>query len=916
MRKKCVRWTESVRTPLAVAVAIISALVATPSAQSNDPSTLPRLSFQDIQYVGGFRLPSTMSNDEDYSFGGRQLAFNPATNSLYVGNRRGRVAEVSIPGLVNSTNPEAMPFASYLQPFADPTEGRLSELGSDGVAVDGLMVYGNRLYGTAFVYYDANNTQRKSHYSRSLRLNEASFQGWSSVWQADKTGFVSGAMTTVPGEWQSLLGGPAITGQCCIPIVTRTSWGPAAFAFNPAQVGQASVPATPLLYYTGDHSTLGSWDSSNPTYGATISMGGMVIIPGTRTALYFGTNGVGPNCYGNGTPDPSLDGVIGTDGEKYCYDPTSGDKGSHAYPYRYQIWAYDLNDFAEVRAGTRAPWSVVPYGVWPFDLPTAATIWKLGGVGYDAATQTIYLSQLQADKDGYSYRPIIHALRVNGSTSNDPPVTSVTVVSDLPAPQQAATPIRFVANVNDGTSPIEYKWMTYDGTGWTVRADWSTSNQLAITPQAPNPSFRAGVWVRSGNRVADAPEAEAALDFPIASTRVTSVAMSADKTAPQAPGTPIVWTAAAAGGSAAQYKWWVYDGTTWIMVKDWSAAPTYTWTPATAAANYRVSVWSRSGGSTDIYEATNEAYFVIAGATAVAKPPVSVNVPATVQAGAPFTARVADGPGLMGDWLGIYTQGESYDQYRNWNYLNGAWSRPATGLTQANVSMVAPMTAGTYFVRLYENDSTTLRATSAAIVVTPPSLVTASLSGGNINVSIQNPPGDRADWVGLFPIGAADTAYVAWEYLNGSQSLPGSAVANPSFQIGMPVTPGTYELRLFHAGGLSRRATSAQFTVSGATPTVTVNTTSVGPGGTVLASIAGGPAQRGDWAGVFPVGAPANQYRSWSYMNGLAAHPGIGVASTTLGFSMPSTPGTYEIRFYFNDSVTLLATSTHITVSP
>ena len=52
-------------------------------------------------------------------------------------------------------------------------------------------------------------------------------------------------------------------------------------------------------------------------------MGGMAMIAGTRTVLYFGRNGIGANCYGNGTSDQSLDGTIGPDGAHWCYDPTS-----------------------------------------------------------------------------------------------------------------------------------------------------------------------------------------------------------------------------------------------------------------------------------------------------------------------------------------------------------------------------------------------------------------------------------------------------------------------------------------------------------------------------------------------------------------------------------------------------------------
>src|SRR5688572_31039879 len=106
-----------------------------------------------------------------------------------------------------------------------------------GAALTGLMVHGNRLYGTATIWYDATITQRVSHFSRSLQLNQPSFSGWSSVWQAEHVGLVSGFMASVPSEWQAKLGGPALTGQCCVSIVTRTSNGPAAFAFDPAKVG-------------------------------------------------------------------------------------------------------------------------------------------------------------------------------------------------------------------------------------------------------------------------------------------------------------------------------------------------------------------------------------------------------------------------------------------------------------------------------------------------------------------------------------------------------------------------------------------------------------------------------------------------------------------------------------------------------
>src|SRR5947209_2963560 len=124
----------------------------------------------------------------------------------------GDVAEVSIPTPVGSAVVSELPVATYRQPLADPTEGHLSQIASDGVAIDGLLIFGGRLYGSAAIYYDALNTQTVSHYSRSLTLAEPSFRGMYSVGDKVKTGFVSGYMSTVPLAWHASLRGPAITG--------------------------------------------------------------------------------------------------------------------------------------------------------------------------------------------------------------------------------------------------------------------------------------------------------------------------------------------------------------------------------------------------------------------------------------------------------------------------------------------------------------------------------------------------------------------------------------------------------------------------------------------------------------------------------------------------------------------------------
>jgi hypothetical protein len=61
----------------------------------------------------------------------------------------------------------------------------------------------------------------------------------------------------------------------------------------------------------------------------------------------------------------------------------------------------------------------------------------------------------------------------------------------------------------------------------------------------------------------------------------------------------VTFTATASGGTAPyQYKWWVFDGATWILTRNWSASNTYAWTPGEVNANYQVGVWVRSLGNT------------------------------------------------------------------------------------------------------------------------------------------------------------------------------------------------------------------------------------------------------------------------------------------------------------------------------
>ena len=83
------------------------------------------------------------------------------------------------------------------------------------------------------------------------------------------------------------------------------------------------------------------------------------------------------------------------------------------------------------------------------------------------------------------------------------------------------------------------------------------------------------------------------------SAPVTSVALTSTVASPQNTGTAITFIANSSGGVAPhQFKFLVQPaGGAAQVVQDWSAATTYTWTPATAGA-YTVTLWARSAGVT------------------------------------------------------------------------------------------------------------------------------------------------------------------------------------------------------------------------------------------------------------------------------------------------------------------------------
>lgn len=298
--------------------------------------------------------------------------------------------------------------------------------------------------------------------------------------------------------------------------------------------------------------------------------------------------------------------------------------------------------------------------------------------------------------------------------------------------------------------------------------------------------------------------------------------------------------------------------------------------------------------------------------------------PATVATGGTVTVAVTGGPANTNDWVGLFRSGDPDTSPTDWQYLNGTKTPPATGSAAANLSFRMPTTAGTYQFRFFANETFTKLATSNDVTVTATMntpTVTASPTtvapGGMISVAIANGPANPTDWVALVKVGDPDTNVLDWKYLNGTRTAPAMGVATAMLGFTAPTMTGSYDFRFFSSDTFTKLATSNTVTVqvTMGTPALAATPATVTPGGTVSVAVTGGPANTNDWVGLFLNGDPDTNPLDWQYLSGTKTPPATGLTNATLSFRMPTVAGTYQFRFFSNESFTKIATSNNVTVA-
>ncbi len=377
-----------------VALGLLAVLPSSVRAQT--PTALPLVQAGHMRYLGSFPIAASDGSGADQgllTYGGAALSVNPVTQTLLLSGHDwyGRLCEVRIPAVLNQAAP-------VVQRCGDVTDGRLGQVKADA-KLGGSLVWNGRLIVSAYSYYDADGSTRVSHFASGLNFSQAGDAlGPFQVGQSGG-GFVGGYMGVIPNEWRALLGGPALTGQCCLSIISRTSSGPAASVFNPDDVGNVSpVPAVPLLGYPIS-TPLAPNNSQNEFFNNATEVTGVAFPSGTRSVLFIGKHGLGPYCYGEAAA---------------CGDPAAVYKGSHAYPYAHQVWAYDAVELAMVRHGLKQPWQVRPYAVWRLSEINSAGSATIAGAAYDHTTGRVYITE------DYGDRPRVHVYQIGGSVGAGP----------------------------------------------------------------------------------------------------------------------------------------------------------------------------------------------------------------------------------------------------------------------------------------------------------------------------------------------------------------------------------------------------------------------------------------------------------------------------------------------------------------
>ena len=402
---------ECARLLCVVAVLLFSATGFEVHAQA-DPKNLPLLHIEDFRYLGAFRLPDDTFGASSPNYSQGPLEYDAASRTIYIvgHSHHQAIAEFPVPVLICSkqiaeSNMCADPIQNFVQILGRTTGGNPQNLNRIG----GIEIFdepeGKKLLVNAYEYYDApgDNSQTSAIVGDADDIAGSVINGFYTF--QGGAGHTSGWISPIPAEWQTILGGTHITGQSSgIPIISRTSVGPSAFAFDGTEVFSTGpvddpIATVPLLDFSLGHPLHHDLSNTTGTNDVWTHLSRVVygfIPPGTRTYVTLGHSGGHASgvCYKCTQDDGTLCGG-------YC--------APDAEDYYHYYWLWDVNDLVSVKSGHLQPYEVNPYDYGVFITPFKTR--QLGGGTFDAANSVLYLTVQRADRlqGTYSNPPVVVA---------------------------------------------------------------------------------------------------------------------------------------------------------------------------------------------------------------------------------------------------------------------------------------------------------------------------------------------------------------------------------------------------------------------------------------------------------------------------------------------------------------------------